>query len=442
MRLIERGLLWVFLFLIFVVHYQTTLFFGTLHSLVLLMGFAVTVPLLTAEVADADYAISKDYAIGLGMLVLVLVGFAVNLWRADSFYLKTHLMSFACYGFVRHAMQGVSLRRVEQLVAWFLVVNSILMILQLVTGQFYVASWLAAGNPPLAIPSGLADGPTKNGMLHGAALSLVFARLIVNRPRIVSLDSLALALGALTLLLTISRASVAGVAVAVCAVAFLSGRIRRRAGASRRFGIRFRQRAGIVVALTVVLSGAWAGVSYLNSKSGESGSSAWLASVLSYKFLPQVGESGDFEDASLNTRFATAEAVGRYLLDNPLYLALGTGPGTFEKIYAEIAPTLGQTGAILTHDVSTHNSYLEVLVEGGVLLLIALLALVWHIVAKAIRRPDALETLPFLGWLVSTMVFMAFHDVIRGRIFWIPLAVVAACAYGQRLSDNRKRVTR
>jgi len=442
MRQFERGLLWLFFFLIFVVHYQTTWSSGTLHSWVLVMGFAITMPLVAVETINANYAISKDYAIGLGMLVLLILGFAVNLGRADSFYFKTHLISFACYAFVRHGMRGVSLRRVEQLVAWFLLLNSVLMILQLVTGRFYVAWWLAAGNPPLAIPSGFADGPTKNGMLHGAALSLVFARLIVSRPRLVSLESIALALGGLTLLLTLSRASVAGVAVAVVAVAFLSGRIRRRSGIRRHSSTRFRQRAGIVVALVVVFGTAAAGVTYLKSRSGESRNSAWLASVLSYKFLPQVGKSGEFKDASLNTRLATARAVGLYLLENPLYLALGTGPGTFERIYAEVAPTLRDTGAVLMRDVSTHNSYLEVLVEGGALLLVALLVLIWHVVAKAFRRPDALEILPFLGWLVSTMVFMAFHDVIRGRIFWIPLAVVAAFAYAQQLAGDRKLVLR
>ena len=35
------------------------------------------------------------------------------------------------------------------------------MIAQLVTGEFFPARYIATGNPPITIPSGVSDGPTK-----------------------------------------------------------------------------------------------------------------------------------------------------------------------------------------------------------------------------------------------------------------------------------------
>lgn len=426
MAAVNRALFWSFCFFVYFVHYQTTLAFGTLHSYVLIAGVVIVLPQIAVRCIRSGYRLPRDYMIASVLLLSMFVGFFVNIRDAQLFTLKAYLLGVACYVFLRAVTPAVRLEHFFALNAVFIVGNSVLMLAQLATGEYFPARFLAAGNPPLILTSGFADGPTKNGMIHASALSLILARALFLRAPLMSMNGLALLLGTGTLLLTTSRAGIVAFAAAVLFNVGLLGVWRGKlAFAPRRV---IRGLAVVVVAGGALFYGARYAMSDRAQTAGRAATVAgqYASGILALKFMPKDGDlTSLIADDSVGQRFTIYRTVLVMLSQHPQIVVFGTGIGSFEALFDEYTTDRSLVGA----GGSTHNSWLEFLVEGGVLTYLVWLVLTVHVVRKALGRPDAALAVPILSALISTMVFMVFHDVLRGRMFWLPLGILGAMAY-------------
>ena len=118
-----------------------------------------------------------------------------------------------------------------------------------------------------------------------------------------------------------------------------------------------------------------------------------------------------------------------------------TGVGTFSTLFARFGASLPHSGDIDFADTSAHNSYLEFLVEAGAISFLLLIALIIHVGRVVLRRPDWYNALPLAAMVSAAMTAMLFHDVLRGRIFWVPLGLLAAFAYSERAPAPKDEVT-
>jgi hypothetical protein len=446
--------LWVFLIVELTIHYQTRFIPGTLHSWVLVVGCLLTLPELIRKYGARPSRLPGDYRIIALMAVCLLVGFIVNWSSANPITLQAYVLSLASYVFVREQGARLPLAQFYSLNKWFLIANSVLILAQFQTDHFYPARFLAAGNPPLLLPSGFADGPTKNGVIHGAALAIVFARVVALRIPLASIEGAALLLGAFSLLLTTSRAGVAGVlATTVLCTAIVLLTRRRGSGAA----LRPRVPATVLVALVVltVLGGGRYAVTTrqpvaapapvaslpVNTQqhagavppvpSPQVNAQQYAANVVAFKFVSKARPSTMMSDDSIATRFATMHTAVYILVRNPPHAIVGTGVGTFSKLFARFGSTLPHTGDIDFRDTSAHNSYLEFLVEAGLVSFVLLLMLVLQVGRVAFGRPDWYDALPLASMVSVAMGAMMFHDILRGRVFWVPLGLLAAFAYSR-----------
>jgi O-antigen ligase len=402
---VSRATLHVFLVLTFFIYYQTKVIPGTLHAWVLVFGLIFTLPALLGRFRLTDGKLSLDYAVVAFLALHFILGYAANVSGATVSQLQAYVLALGCYVFVRENAPSLSITFLASLMKYFLLCNGLFVILQFITGGFYPASYFAAGDPPLLIPSGVSDGPTKNGMLTSFALSFWLARLLWASSRASYLDILTFIVGAVSLVVSASRAGI----VSFCVVALI-GCVLAVIG---RKAFRVNARNCVILASIVLVPIIGILVAFDFAKLVElrdPNIDRYAADFLLYKLTAS-------EDDSFDTRFRTVGLALKMILESPAQvLSVGFGLGSFEA---------------LNGGVNIHNSYVEVLFETGLYGVLAFLFLTAHVVRKALSRREVVEVLPVLFALMSVMVFMAFHDVLRGRIFWIPLAILASFAYAK-----------
>lgn len=139
----------------------------------------------------------------------------------------------------------------------------------------------------------------------------------------------------------------------------------------------------------------------------------YAANVLAYKL--SLGDNSDatIEEGSVDTRFSQLTHAIRRIKENPVpVIGVGFGAGSFE----------------VSEGLNMHNSYFEFLYEMGLVSLVALIVLTVWTGRRALQRNPAELVVPTLTCLFSVMVFMMFHDVLRGRTFWIPLGMIGSLA--------------
>lgn len=156
-------------------------------------------------------------------------------------------------------------------------------------------------------------------------------------------------------------------------------------------------------------------------------------------FLQSTGLApGGFRnaDGASRGRVTSMQAAGLLFLDHPL---LGAGPGMASVNYQEYALLVG--GKVRAATRRTHNLYLELAAETGVIGLLAFLGMLWmvlHVVNDARRRAQYSDRELWgllcgleLGVLVllATSVFLHASYV---RYFWLLLALAVAAAAAPR----------
>ena len=398
-------LLKIFLIVVFFVYYQTILIPGTLHGWVLVLGFTFTLPIVLQNFRNSHGKLPFDYT-ALGFLgLLYLLGFLANYSDALLENLQAYLLTLVCYVFVRENISTLPMTFLYSLLRYFLLCNGLLVILQFITGEFYPARYLA-GDAPFQISSGFSDGPAKNGMLIAFALSFVFAKLLWAQARASFLDIVVFVVGAISLVLSASRAGLLSFCIAALLASIFS--VAKR----KQFRPNIKNAVVILFVFLTPLGVVLAGAFDFETLAGfrDPNIEKYGGNVVIYKLTVA-------EDDSSAERLGNIEHMLRMIANSPMQLfSVGFGLGSFISF---------------NEGLNIHNSYFEVLFETGVYGFLAFVFLIVHVIRKALSRRDAAEVLPVLFALLSVMVFMAFHDVLRGRTFWIPLAILASFAYAK-----------
>jgi putative inorganic carbon (HCO3(-)) transporter len=137
-------------------------------------------------------------------------------------------------------------------------------------------------------------------------------------------------------------------------------------------------------------------------------------------------------DGASRGRVTSMQAAGLLFLDHPL---LGAGPGLAPEYYQEYALLVG--GKVRTGTRRTHNLYLQLAAETGVLGLSAFLVFIWmvvHSVGDARRRAQFYDRELWglvCGLQLGLLIFLATSIFLHAayiRYFWLLLALAAAAA--------------
>jgi O-antigen ligase len=370
-------------------------------------GSLLTIPILIKNFSRSGDSISVDYLFVLALLFILILGFLLNFPTTNWLNFQAYSLMLVTYVYVKENTTANALRLFASVVRYFLLINGVFMALQLATGSFFPAQLFAAGDPPLIVASGVSDGPTKNGMLISFALSYMFAEYIFNRIRFTLLDNFIFLCGIASLFLASSRAGIFSfITVFVLgSIIALFRAMRKRNRKFRLFKLRFV--AGFAFIISAVTLQDFMGQEGFYYYFQNSQADPYAFKLIQYKLSV-------FSDSSTEQRADAIEFALNQVFVSPLHIfSVGFGAGTFEQLYG----------------LNVHNSYVELLFTTGLYGFLVFLIFGVRVVRRALARPDAFEIFPMLFSLMSIMVFMAAHDVLRGRIFWIALGFVSAFAY-------------
>jgi hypothetical protein len=400
MNNINRFLLKGFIITVFFFYYEMRFFPLTLHSIFLFLGLlsmVISLAITTTKNGLAAVKIPHDVIIALALSIVIIIGFVLNISTATFSNLQAYLLGLICYIFVRVNGHLIQIDWFFEIIQIFLLINSLLILLQFTTGRGFVASYFAAGDPLMVIPSGVSDGPTKNGMLHAFAMSLLIGELLFSEKKrvLVNLSIIIIALPGL--ILSASRAAVAGflvvMFVALVLILFYRNKnlIRNKKGMYSVF---------ILLSAVLVIIINFGLVSILDH---EDKSAKAAADIVLYKFTAS-------DDDSYSDRFENIEKVKIIAFKSlAMIITFGIGVGSFETI---------------NQGFNIHNSYLEIFLQTGLLGTILFLIIIFFVLRNMFRSKQITKTIPVFFGLFSIMVFMLFHDILRGRIFWLPLALL------------------
>lgn len=402
-----------FLFTIFFVYYETKVIPGTLHAWLMIFGLMLTIPILGKKYGGASIKIPRDYLLIIILFLVIVLGFLANYSTTDWLNFQAYILMLATYVYVKENTTDDTLNFLSSLIKYFLLINGIFVILQLLTGSYFPARFLAAGDPPLIFATGVSEGATKNGMLISFALSHMFARFIFKKNSFSLFDYLIFLIGIISLLAATSRAGLFSFAAVVVfgSIFALFQSVRKKQYKLSHLNIVVA--AGSICAAFAVIS--WYGFDFeILYDFRDSSADRYGLDAMLYKLSV-------FNDDSTEERFGTIEFGIKQFFESPLhFFSVGFGTGTFEKIFG----------------LNVHNSYFELLFTTGFFGFLVFLLLVVNVVRKALFRIDALKIIPVLFSLCGIMAFMSVHDVLRGRIFWIALGIASAFAYTNSRRDK------
>ena len=409
----EKLVFRVFLASIFFLHYELAQLPGSLHGLLLILGLILLAAKSISDTTQGYNKLDNDVFLAYLLLGIVIISFFVSLIGMNETkepILSDQWLNLRAYAFmplafiyVRYLIDSEDLKFLFEVCKWFIILNSTLMVLQLLTGSFYIARYFAAGDPPLIIPSGFSDGPTKNGMLIIYALSIVIGCIITGKSKGLFLNWVAVFLGLGTLVLAASRAAFFGIFAVILIAGFIYLIIRARSGKGNFIATAFVSIFALsLISSALVLSNTDGFQLFLETYGQED------------KTVRAVGHKAtNIVDSSLLERFEIwIEFIAR-LGDNILAtLSFGHGPGY---------------SLAVNEGMNIHNSYLEMLYQLGLVGVIIFLCMLFIVLKRAYNSKNPIYIPIFLA-LISIMVFMMAHDVIRGRLFWTALGILAASA--------------
>lgn len=401
-KYIELFFFRVFLVCIFFLYYQTRFFPGSVHSYIMLAGLLLIVPSACLAVCRGCFKVSYDYVIVFVMMLLIVFGYVLNISTTSWAKFQSYVLMLLTYVYVKENTDESTIAFVLKVIKVFLVVNGVLILFQVFTAGFYPAKYLASGNPPLLIPSGLSDGPTKNGFLVAFSLSVMMAHFIFKKLSFSVFDFFVFVLGLVSLVFSASRAGlISFMAVSLVGSCFAIVQSLRNN--------EFRISRVFILAVSCIFVGVVYSVDrlgiHMNMLYGlrDPDIGSYGLNVIIYKL-------SNFMDSSVLERVSGYSFLLTLICDKPLqFFTVGIGAGSFE----------------ILNGLNVHNSWLELLVATGVNGFLLFVVLNIYQLFRALTGEMALRLTPMIFALISIMVFMMAHDVLRGRIFWIALGIIA-----------------
>jgi len=403
-----------FLLCVFFIYYETKFVPGALHSWLMVIGLILSIPIFVNKYLRHRSSLPLDYLLIFCLFSIIVLGFCVNFQTAERLDFQAYVLMLATYVYVRENTATDTFEFLRLLLKYFLLINGLLVIIQLLSGSYFPARFLAAGDPPLIIASGVSDGPTKNGMLISFALSFLVSGIIFKRIPFSLFDALVFLVGLTSLIISSSRAGLLSfIAVVFFGLLFSFLQVVRR---QREYNIDFTK---------IILFSAFIYISFLIIDDS-------IGFEIFYAFRDPLADRygadtvvyklTTFSDSSSEDRFDTASFFVRKFFESPFhFLSVGFGTGTFEKLYG----------------LNMHNSYLELIFTTGFWGFLAFSLLVGSGTLRALSKKNPTVIVPVIFSLISIMVFMSAHDVLRGRIFWIALGMISAYSYSHSRRDNR-----
>lgn len=407
MNQLEKFLIKGFIGSVFFIHYELILLPITLHSIFLLFGllfmFLKRIELSSLKQTVVSYEIIAVVCLGMVMIF----GYVFNFRTATLSNLQAYILGLLCFAYVKDYSYHVSYEWFFNVTRIFLLTNSVLIIIQFITGSFYPAKYLAAGNPTLNLPSGWADGATKNGMLTVFALSIIVGLISFRKSKFAFVDVFIMLTAIPALFLTASRTALgAFVLIFILNLIFILVSNKRKTSINWS-GIGFLAILFMVLMLIAQHFGVLDIIEFYSNDDIDNSSSKVILHKLS-----------NWQDDSLGERIENNVLVKQLLIDNALgFLTFGIGIGSFEVL----------------EGINIHNSYLEILIQTGLFGSILFFYLVFSILIKVFKSSNRSVVFPILLGLLSIMIFMGFHDILRGRIFWLPLGMLA---FYSRFKEN------
>ena len=402
LKVINSLLFKAFLICVFFIYYQTKFLPGSLHSWIMLLGIVFMLPATYEKSANGQIKVSQDFFWVLLLAVIIIFGYVINIATATFSNFQAYIMMLITYVYVKHNSDEQTLVFINRLVRWFLLINGILIILQTLTGSYFPARYLASGNPPLEIASGVSDGATKNGFLVAFSLSMMLASLFFKQLKFSFFDFLIFIIGLISLVLSASRAGMLsfGAVVLFGSLFSIIQSLRDK---------RYRLSQFFILFFIIIAFGGFFIISYLNLnfemlyeiRDSETGN--YGLNVMIYK-------ASNLVDGSIEERFYGFLFFKKLIVESPLHLfSVGYGAGSFETL----------------NGLNIHNSWFELLITTGLFGFVIFIALLVSVTFKAFKQQDSIKYTPIFFALLSVMVFMFAHDVLRGRIFWLGLGIIS-----------------
>lgn len=418
MNTINQLILKGFIISVFFFYYEMRFFPLTLHSIFLILGLLsmiISFAIKTIENGLLSIKVPFDIILIFAFAIVIIIGFIQNLSTVTFSNLQAYILGLVCYLFVRNNGNLISSDWVFKVIRWFLIINSFLIITQFTTGRGFVASFFAVGDPAFIIPSGVSDGPTKNGMLQAFAMSAVLGRLFFSNEKFFVIDLLTILVAVPSLIFSASRAGMLSFGVTFMIGLLIlffhhnKNLIRNRKGIFSFF-------AFISIGVLIIVN-----LGIINLLDKDPGELKQASDIIIFKLTARSDDS--FSDRIEN--IGKVENIAMASLSK--VVTFGIGVGSFE---------------VMNGGFNIHNSYLEVLLQTGLFGFFLFLVLVVYVFYKIVTSDNLTMIIPFFLGLLSTMIFMTSHDILRGRIFWLPLALLMAHSiYPQRvpISDSKNR---
>ena len=412
LRYINAQLFKVFLISVFFLYYETRFIPGAIHSWIVVLGLLVLMPIACSSLLKKTARVSYDYLFIGAILLIIFLGFLINFSTATWINTQAYILMLLTYIYVKESTTESTLDFILKILRTFLVINGILVIAQLVTGEFFPARYIATGNPPLIIPSGVSDGPTKNGFLVVFGVSALIANFFFKRLTYSHSDALIILLGAISLFASGSRAAIVS-AIGVFMFGILFALV--QSIKDKRFTLSSR----VLIMFPALLGG----IIYFNVKFG------WELSYVLGDFSSSTSgmdlikfKIQNFIDDSALERLKGYDFLTVLMQNMPFqFFTLGIGAGSFETLYGS----------------NIHNSWMELFIVSGLIGFVIFLSLNIYVIVQALKSNVALYVTPLMFSLLSIMIFMMAHDILRGRIYWVALGIIAGYTH---LSKKRRSI--
>ncbi len=393
----------LFVFCVFFIYYDVWFVPGTIHAWLLIVGLLLLTPKLLVETVRpllVKKSIDLEYFLLLFLLLIFIGAFAVNYSTALSINLQAYVLMIFTFVYAKESVDRTTIGFLNRLIVSYLLINGFLTVAQILVGGYTPSVYLA--NFQSVIASGVHDGPTKNGLITAFSLSYLYARMIFGKIHVASIEYAAFLVGVASLILAASRAGLLSFAV-IAIVGLIYALVRSQGSKCYSLRKTFIV-SSVAIAFLVMNFAILNGVVFrwlLTLRS--QGMDSYSFAVIQYKVTT-------FSDDSTLERLSIIDNLSEVFSSLPLQLfSIGFGPGTYSSYFG----------------INVHNSWLEMLFVVGIYGFVAFLVFLSYLLVGALKSKASLELHPLMFGIGSSLVFMLAHDVLRGRLIWTALGILA-----------------